>query len=119
LRAPSCGVGGRPAAAHRVGQGRPRRRPGDVRPRVRRDGDGGAGVSVEKWYFGEDPLPEVVELAGVLRDLTSTVLSLERAAPELGELTQALRDAQHRLAAFAPRDRSPRIGAHPTPDQRV
>jgi acyl-coenzyme A thioesterase PaaI-like protein len=76
-------------------------------------------VTVQKWYFGEAPLPEVVELAAVLRELTSTVLSLERATPELRELTAALRAAQQRLAATAPRDFSPRVGEHPTPAQRV
>jgi acyl-coenzyme A thioesterase PaaI-like protein len=74
---------------------------------------------MEKWYFGEAPLPEIVELAGVLRELTSTVLSLERATPELRALTEALRDAQQGLVASAPRDLSPRIGEHPTPEQRV
>jgi acyl-coenzyme A thioesterase PaaI-like protein len=76
-------------------------------------------VTVEPWSFGEAPLPEVVELADVLRELTSTVLSLEHATPELGELTGALREAQRRLAAAAPRDPSPRIGEHAAPDQRV
>jgi hypothetical protein len=76
-------------------------------------------VTVEKWYFGEAPLPEVVELAGVLRELTSTVLSLESAPPELGELTEALREAQRRLAGAAPRDPSPRIGEHAVAEQRV
>lgn len=76
-------------------------------------------MTAEKWYFGETPLPEVVELAGVLRELTSTVLSLERPTPELGELTEALRDAQRGLAAAAPRDPSPRIGEHATSEQRV
>ncbi len=74
---------------------------------------------MEPWSFGEAPLPEVVELADLLRELTSTVLSLEHATPELGELTDALHDAQRRLAAAAPRDPSPRIGEHAAPDQRV
>jgi acyl-coenzyme A thioesterase PaaI-like protein len=76
-------------------------------------------VTVEPWTFGEAPLPAVVELAGVLRDLTSTVLSLERTSPELEALTRALRDAQVRLAAAAPADPAPRVGDHPTDRQRV
>jgi acyl-coenzyme A thioesterase PaaI-like protein len=76
-------------------------------------------VTVEPWVFGEAPLPQVVELAGVLRDLTSTVLSLERTSPELEELTRVLRAAQQRLADAAPVDPAPRVGAHATADQRV
>jgi acyl-coenzyme A thioesterase PaaI-like protein len=74
---------------------------------------------VERWIFGEPPLPEVVELAGALRDLTSTVVSLEHAPPELGELLATLRAAQQRLAAHAPADPTPRIGDDAAPDQRV
>jgi acyl-coenzyme A thioesterase PaaI-like protein len=74
---------------------------------------------VEPWSFGEAPLPAVVELAGVLRDVTSTVLSLERTSPELEELTQVLRDAQRRLATVAPADPAPRVGDHATTEQRV
>jgi acyl-coenzyme A thioesterase PaaI-like protein len=74
---------------------------------------------MEPWTFGNRPLPEVVELAGVLRDLTSTVLSLERTSPELESLTDMLRDARQRLSAAMPADASPRIGAQPSDDQRV
>ncbi len=74
---------------------------------------------MEPWSFGEAPLPEVVELAEVLRELTSTVLSLERTSPELEQLVAALRDSQRRLAASAPEDPSPRVGPRATPDQRV
>jgi acyl-coenzyme A thioesterase PaaI-like protein len=76
-------------------------------------------VTVEKWYFGEAPLPEVVDLAGVLRELTSTVLSLERATPELEDLVRVLRESQRRLAGSVPSDLSPRVGAHAASEQRV
>ena len=76
-------------------------------------------MTVEKWYFGEAPLPEIVELATVLRELTSTVLSLEQSPPELNELTAALRAANHTLAASAPVDLTPRIGEHTSAEQRV
>jgi hypothetical protein len=76
-------------------------------------------VSMEPWSFGNAPLPEVVELADVLRDLTSTVLSLERTSPELEELTRLLRDAQRRLAGVAPVDPAPRVGDAATDDRRV
>ncbi len=74
---------------------------------------------MERWYFGEAPLPEVVALATVLRELTSTVLSLEQSSPELGELTEALRAANRTLAASAPSDLTPRIGDHAAAEQRV
>jgi len=75
---------------------------------------------VEKdWVFGEPPLPVVVELAGVLRDLTDTVQSLERSSPELEALLQTVREAQQRLAAQAPADLRPRVGDDPSPDRRV
>ncbi len=76
-------------------------------------------MSGDKWYFGEAPLPEVVELATVLRELTSTVLSLEQAPAELGALTEALRAATRTLAASEPSDPTPRIGDHATAEQRV
>jgi acyl-coenzyme A thioesterase PaaI-like protein len=76
-------------------------------------------VIVEPWSFGEQPLPEVVDLAAVVRELTSTVLALEHASPELENLTRVLRDAQRRLADAMPDDLSPRIGSEATDDQRV
>ena len=74
---------------------------------------------VEPWVFGERPLPAVVELAGAMRDLTDTVLSLERTSPELEALVRTVRDAQRRLAAQAPADLRPRVGADPGDDGRV
>ena len=76
-------------------------------------------MTMEPWTFGEAPLPAVVELAEVVRELTSTVLSLERTSPELEEVTRMLRDAQRRLARSVPADPAPRVGAHPRDDQRV
>ncbi|MEX1006602.1 MAG: hypothetical protein WD271_02015 [Acidimicrobiia bacterium] len=74
---------------------------------------------MEPWSFGEQPLPEVVELAAVVRELTSTVLALEHGSPELVALIGVLRDAQRRLADAMPRDPSPRIGHEAADDQRV
>jgi acyl-coenzyme A thioesterase PaaI-like protein len=76
-------------------------------------------VTVEQWVFGEPPLPVVVELSAALRDLTDTVLSLERTSPELEALVQTLRDAQQTLATQAPADPRPRVGEHPSDDRRV
>ena len=84
-----------------------------------RSGDGHAVVTTEKWVFGEPPLPTVVELAGELRALTSTVLTLEQTSPELEALVQTVRDAQRVLAEQAPSDLRPRVGDAPTDEQRV
>ncbi len=76
-------------------------------------------MTVQPWVFGEPPLPEVVEIAGVLRDLISAVVSLEHSPPELVELTATIRAAQQRLAELGPSDPRPRVGDDATPDQRV
>ena len=76
-------------------------------------------MTMEPWTFGEAPLPAVVELAEVVRELTSTVLSLERTSPELEEVTRMLREAQRRLARSVPADPAPRVGAHARDAQRV
>jgi acyl-coenzyme A thioesterase PaaI-like protein len=76
-------------------------------------------VTAKAWVFGEPPLPTMVELAGALRDLTDTVLSLEQSSPELEALVQMLRDARQRLAAQAPSDLRPRVGDHASTEQRV
>jgi acyl-coenzyme A thioesterase PaaI-like protein len=76
-------------------------------------------MTMERWTFGERPLPATVELAGVLRDLTSTVLSLERSSPELERLLEELRGVHARLVDEAPADPAPRIGADAVADQRV
>jgi acyl-coenzyme A thioesterase PaaI-like protein len=76
-------------------------------------------VNVEPWVFGEPPLPTVVELASELRDLTDTVLALERTSPELEALVQTVRDARRQLVAQAPPDPRPRVGADAAPDRRV
>ena len=72
-----------------------------------------------KWTFGVTPLPEVVDLAHELRELTNVVLALETAPDELRALTAHVRAARERLAHELPRDLSPRLGPDPDPGQRV
>ena len=72
-----------------------------------------------KWTFGVTPLPEVVDLAHELRELTNVVLALEAAPDELGALTEQVRATRELLARDLPTDLSPRIGPDPHPDQRV
>ena len=74
---------------------------------------------MERWTFGEAPLPELEALASALRDLTSTALALEQPSAELRRLTDEVRAAQARLAGELPRDLRPRVGADAGADQRV
>jgi hypothetical protein len=81
--------------------------------------NGGDAVTQPKWTFGVTPLPEVVELAHELRELTSVVLALEAAPDELRALIEQVRAARARLADDLPPDLAPRIGPDPDPGQRV
>ncbi len=72
-----------------------------------------------KWTFGVAPLPEVVDLAHELRELTSVVLALESAPAELRVLTEQVRAAREVLARDLPPDLSPRLGLDADPGQRV
>jgi len=76
-------------------------------------------VEQPKWTFGVAPLPDVVELAEELRELTSVVLALETAPEALRALTEQLRAARTALARDLPADLAPRIGPDPDPGQRV
>jgi hypothetical protein len=74
---------------------------------------------VERWTFGERPLDETEELAAVLRDLMGTALALELPSAEVRALVGELRAAQERLAAEAPADLRPRVGADLDSARRV
>jgi len=71
------------------------------------------------WTFGSPPLPETVELAAVLRRLTSVALSLESSSAEVGQLIEQLRAAERTLAAAAPASAVPRVGDRIDSDGRV
>jgi hypothetical protein len=76
-------------------------------------------VEQPKWTFGVAPLPEVVDLAHELRELTNVMLALETAPEEVGALTAHVRAARERLVRHVPPDLSPRLGADADPGQRV
>jgi hypothetical protein len=76
-------------------------------------------VEQPKWAFGVAPLPEVVDLAHELRELTNTVLALESAPPEVVRLTEEIRAARASMARTLPRDLAPRIGPDARDEQRV
>jgi acyl-coenzyme A thioesterase PaaI-like protein len=73
----------------------------------------------EPWTFGVEPLPESLELAPVLRRVTSLVLSLEASDPAVTKLLADLRDAEAALARVAPRAMAPRVGDDPPGDGRA
>lgn len=72
-----------------------------------------------RWVFGNEPLPEVVDLAGELRELLNTVLALETAPSELPELVARVRAAREAMAVGLPADLAPRIGDAATDGMRV
>jgi hypothetical protein len=74
---------------------------------------------VEKWSFGEAPLPDAETFAHAVRELTSTVLALEQSSDELRRITAEVRAAHSRLAAELPGDLAPRVGSEVRPEQRV
>jgi hypothetical protein len=76
-------------------------------------------VEQAKWTFGVTPLPEVVDLAHELRELTNVALALETAPHELRALTEQIRAAREVLARDLPADLAPRIGPDPDAAQRV
>jgi hypothetical protein len=77
------------------------------------------GPSAERWTFGEEPLDQTVELAGVLRDLIAAALALEAPAPGLAHLLGHLRVATDELAAEVPPGVGPRVGDAVDGDGRV
>jgi acyl-coenzyme A thioesterase PaaI-like protein len=72
-----------------------------------------------RWVFGNEPLPEVVDLASELRELLDVVLALEDAPAELADLTAQVRDAREMLAGAVPASLAPRIGDGASDDMRV
>jgi hypothetical protein len=71
------------------------------------------------WVFGNQPLPQTLSLAPVLRRLTARALSLEHEDDGLARLIEELSATERTLAQRGPSDPTPRIGPNPGPDQRV
>jgi hypothetical protein len=74
---------------------------------------------LDPWIFGNHPLPQTVILAGALRRLAATALSLEEDDARLARLIEQLSTVELDLARRAPVDPSPRIGPDSRPEQRV
>ncbi len=72
-----------------------------------------------RWTFGEEPLPQTLRLAPLLRRVTSSALSLEHENPAVDRLIHCLDETERALAGVVPTDAAPRVGASATPQQRV
>ena len=73
----------------------------------------------EPWVFGVDPLPEQVELAGVVRDVVGRALSLEQPDPALTDHIAQLSASAAALAAAVPPEALPRVGSLVDTDGRA
>jgi len=71
------------------------------------------------WTFGEAALEETERYAGIVRRLTSLVLQMEQPSELVAELSATLEAAEAELAARAPSDPRPRVGAASDGDGRV
>jgi hypothetical protein len=71
------------------------------------------------WVFGNQPLPQTVSLAPILRRLAAWALSLEHEDEGVARLIEGLSATERALAEGGPSDPTPRIGPNPEPDQRV
>jgi len=71
------------------------------------------------WQFGERALDQTTRLASAVRRVVGLATSLEGEEPCVEELITALEAAEHRLAAVAPTDTAPRVGAEIHPSGRV
>jgi hypothetical protein len=76
-------------------------------------------AAVEPWTFGVPALSQTEELAALLREVAGLATAMERESDALATLMHQLAAARDSLAAEAPSDLSPRIGAEPSPDKRV
>jgi hypothetical protein len=72
-----------------------------------------------RWTFGVEPLPQTAAAADLLRRVTSLVVSMEHEDPAVERLLATLGEAERELAAIAPTDQLPRIGARVDSDGRV
>jgi hypothetical protein len=74
---------------------------------------------MERWTFGVEPLPQTREVAPLLRRVAGLVQSLEHDHPSVAQLISDLQAVERVLAARAPADPAPRLGADAPHDRRV
>ena len=73
----------------------------------------------ERWTFGVEPLPQTQTLAALLRRVAGLALALESESPTITRLISDLKAAEAELAAAAPADLMPRVGADLSAERRV
>ena len=71
------------------------------------------------WVFGNQPLPQTLALAPILRRLSERSLSLEQEDEGVARSIEELSATERALAQRGPGDPTPRIGPSPRADQRV
>lgn len=64
----------------------------------------------EPWIFGDEPLPQTVEVAAALRRVTNLVLSIEHEDDAVAQLLIDLAQAEAALAQRVPTESFPRVG---------
>jgi len=74
---------------------------------------------MERWTFGEEPLPQTLAVAPLLRRVESRLLALEHDDPAVAQLIEDLRAAEHALSTRGPADATPRLGDDAPADRRV
>ncbi len=83
------------------------------------DATGDTTDGAARWTFGEEPLPQTVAVADLLRRVTGLVLAAECEEPAVTRLVAALEQAERELTAIAPADVRPRVGDRAGGDGRV
>lgn len=71
------------------------------------------------WRFGESALEETERFAAIVRRLSALALQMEAPSPIVAELIALLERAEASLAAQAPADPRPRVGAGAPAEGRV
>jgi hypothetical protein len=81
--------------------------------------DGASPAPTTVWVFGNQPLPQTLALAPVLRRLTERALSLEQEDEALAGFIEELSATERSLARRGPGEPAPRVGPNLRPGQRV
>jgi hypothetical protein len=81
--------------------------------------EGDLPAPITTWVFGNEPLPQMLTLAPMLRRLTGTLLSLEVEDEAVAQLIEHLAATEQALAGRVPLDLRPRVGPEADLHQRL
>jgi hypothetical protein len=81
--------------------------------------EGDPAPPIGPWVFGNEPLPQTVAVAPMLRRLTGILLSLEVEDDAVAQLIENLATAERALVGHAPLDPRPRVGPEAESHQRI